>query len=121
MGRAAVAAAFAVQGLLFISLTTRLPRFQTRWDLSELFVSGLLLMVVLLAGAGFVADDERSGITWMNAQDRPDVAALRDQPFKLVAAVLRTDFLSHHPRRQILAREEHADVVAHLNGWRSKT
>lgn len=50
--RAAVAAAFAVQGLLFISLTTRLPRFQTIWDLSELFVSGLLLMVVLLAGAG---------------------------------------------------------------------
>jgi len=50
--RAAVAAAFAVQGLLFISLTTRLPRFQDRWDLSELFVSGLLLMVVLLAGAG---------------------------------------------------------------------
>ena len=50
--RAAIAAAFAVQGLLFISLTTRLPRFQTRWDLSELFVSGLLLMVVLLAGAG---------------------------------------------------------------------
>jgi hypothetical protein len=50
--RAAVAAAFAVQGLLFISLTTRLPRFQARWDLSELFVSGLLLMVVLLAGAG---------------------------------------------------------------------
>ena len=48
----AVAAAFAVQGLLFISLTTRLPRFQDRWDLSELFVSGLLLMVVLLAGAG---------------------------------------------------------------------
>ncbi|NYG06311.1 Na+/melibiose symporter-like transporter [Phycicoccus badiiscoriae] len=50
--RAAVAAAFAVQGLLFISLTTRLPRFQRIWDLSELFVSGLLLMVVLLAGAG---------------------------------------------------------------------
>ena len=41
-----------MQGLLFISLTTRLPRFQDRWDLSELFVSGLLLMVVLLAGAG---------------------------------------------------------------------
>jgi len=30
----------------------------------------------LLAGAGFVADDDRSGITWMNAQDRPGVAAL---------------------------------------------
>jgi GNAT superfamily N-acetyltransferase len=29
----------------------------------------------LLAGAGFVAEDDRSGITWMNAQDRPDVAA----------------------------------------------
>jgi hypothetical protein len=53
--RAAAAAAFAVQGLLFISLTTRLPRFQERWALSELAVSGLLLMVVLLAGAGSVA------------------------------------------------------------------
>jgi MFS family permease len=52
--RAATATAFAVQGLLFISLTTRLPRFQDRWDLSELAVSGLLLMVVLLAGAGSV-------------------------------------------------------------------
>ncbi len=30
----------------------------------------------LLAGAGFVADDDRSGITWMNAQDRRDVTAL---------------------------------------------
>jgi ribosomal protein S18 acetylase RimI-like enzyme len=30
----------------------------------------------LLAGSGFVADDDRSGITWMNAEDRPDVAAL---------------------------------------------
>jgi ribosomal protein S18 acetylase RimI-like enzyme len=31
---------------------------------------------VQLAGAGFVADDERSGITWMNTEDRPNVAAL---------------------------------------------
>jgi len=30
----------------------------------------------LLAAAGFVADDERSGITWMDIQDQPDVAAL---------------------------------------------
>jgi MFS family permease len=52
--RAAVAAAFAAQGLMFISLTTRLPRFQERWSLDELAVSGLLLMVVLLAGAGSV-------------------------------------------------------------------
>ena len=37
----------------------------------------------LLADAGFMADDERSGITWMNAQDRPDVAA-RPEGFALV-------------------------------------
>jgi ribosomal protein S18 acetylase RimI-like enzyme len=30
----------------------------------------------LLAGAGFAAGDDRSGITWMNAQDRPAVAGL---------------------------------------------
>ena len=30
----------------------------------------------LLTGAGFMADDERSGNTSMNARDRPDVAAL---------------------------------------------
>jgi MFS family permease len=50
--RRAIAAAFAVQGLVFISLTTRLPRFQDRWDLGELALSGVLLMMVLLAGAG---------------------------------------------------------------------
>ena len=50
--RRAIAAAFAVQGLVFISLTTRLPRFQDRWDLGELALSGVLLMMVLLAGGG---------------------------------------------------------------------
>ena len=50
--RWAIAAAFAVQGLVFISLTTRLPRFQERWDLGELELSGVLLMMVLLAGLG---------------------------------------------------------------------
>jgi GNAT superfamily N-acetyltransferase len=30
----------------------------------------------LVAGAGFVADDERSGITWMDVANRPEVAAL---------------------------------------------
>jgi GNAT superfamily N-acetyltransferase len=30
----------------------------------------------LLTGAGFAADDERSGITWMNTQDRPNVTTL---------------------------------------------
>lgn len=53
--RAAVAAAFGVQGLVFISLTTRLPRFQDRWDLGELGLSLLLLAMVLLAGVGSVA------------------------------------------------------------------
>jgi ribosomal protein S18 acetylase RimI-like enzyme len=32
----------------------------------------------LLADAGFVADDDQSGVTWMNALHRPDVAALPD-------------------------------------------
>lgn len=53
--RAAVAAAFFVQGLLFISLTTRLPRLQDAWALTPVTTSLLLLMVVLLAGAGSVA------------------------------------------------------------------
>ncbi|MHA3836788.1 MFS transporter [Terrabacter sp. AAH1] len=52
--RLAAGTAFFVQGLLFISLTTRLPQIQEKWDLDELAVSGLLLMVVLLAGAGSV-------------------------------------------------------------------
>lgn len=52
--RLAAGAAFFVQGLLFISLTTRLPMIQERWGLDELAVSGLLLMVVLLAGVGSV-------------------------------------------------------------------
>jgi MFS family permease len=54
LGRArlAIAAAFGTQGLVFISLTTRLPRIHDRWDLGELALSGVLLMMVLLAGAG---------------------------------------------------------------------
>ena len=53
--RAATAAAFLTQGLVFISLTTRLPTFSDRWDISELQLSLLLLMMVLLAGVGSVA------------------------------------------------------------------
>lgn len=52
--RWAAGGAFFVQGLLFISLTTRLPQVQHTWNLGELATSGLLLMVVLLAGAGSV-------------------------------------------------------------------
>jgi predicted MFS family arabinose efflux permease len=50
--RGAVALAFATQGLVFISLTTRLPDVRRAWDLSEVELSGLLLMMVLLAGVG---------------------------------------------------------------------
>ncbi|GAB3064951.1 hypothetical protein GCM10027053_30060 [Intrasporangium mesophilum] len=52
--RLAAGSAFFVQGLLFISLTTRLPRIKETWSLDDLAVSGLLLMVVLLAGVGSV-------------------------------------------------------------------
>ena len=47
-------AAFATQGLIYISLTARLPDFQDRWGLSDLMLSLLLLMMVLLAGVGSV-------------------------------------------------------------------
>jgi MFS family permease len=52
--RLAAGTAFFVQGLLFISLTTRLPQIEKKWSLDELATSGLLLMVVLLAGVGSV-------------------------------------------------------------------
>ncbi|MFN2469498.1 MAG: GNAT family N-acetyltransferase [Gaiellaceae bacterium] len=51
----------------------------------------------LLAGAGFVADDDRSGITWMYAQDRPDVAAL-PEGFVLVDRAQETS--RPHPMRR---------------------
>jgi fucose permease len=52
--RRATGAAFATQGLVFITLTTRLPRFADRWDLAAVDQSLLLLMVVVLAGVGSV-------------------------------------------------------------------
>jgi MFS family permease len=52
--RLAAGTAFFVQGLLFITLTTRLPQIQEKWSIDELGTSGLLLMVVLLAGVGSV-------------------------------------------------------------------
>jgi MFS family permease len=52
--RLAVAAAFAAQGFVFISLTTRLPDIKDKWSFSELEVSITLLAVVLLAGLGSV-------------------------------------------------------------------
>lgn len=53
--RFAISGAFFVQGLLFISLTLRLPVVRDLLDLSELALSGLMLMLVLLSGAGSVA------------------------------------------------------------------
>lgn len=52
--RRAAQVAFATQGLIYISLTARLPRFQERWGISDLALSALLLMMVLLAGLGSV-------------------------------------------------------------------
>ena len=46
--RPAVAAAFAAQGLLFISLTTRLPTLQDTWDLGEVGLSLLFFDSVWL-------------------------------------------------------------------------
>jgi MFS family permease len=56
--RAAVALAFATQGMVFVSLTTRLPRFRDHWDLTEVGLSLLLLMIVLLAGVGSVVAEQ---------------------------------------------------------------
>lgn len=50
--RLAAAGGFFTQGLVFISLTTRLPVVQKKWDLSSVEMSLLLLMMVLLAGVG---------------------------------------------------------------------
>jgi MFS family permease len=72
--RLAVAAAFFSQGLVFISLTTRLPDFSDRWDISELELSLLLLMMVLLAGVGSVTAER--------------LAALRDSATLLRAGLL---------------------------------
>ena len=52
--RVAVAAAFFGQALVLLSLTTRLPEFQDRWHLSDVTLSLVLLMMILLAGAGSV-------------------------------------------------------------------
>ena len=51
----------------------------------------------LLTDAGFVAGDDRSGITWMDAQDRPDVPALPDG-FVLVDRARDTS--GPHPMRR---------------------
>jgi MFS family permease len=52
--RVATAAGFLTQGFVLLSLTTRLPDFQDAWKLSDVTLSLVLLMMILLAGAGSV-------------------------------------------------------------------
>jgi ribosomal protein S18 acetylase RimI-like enzyme len=51
----------------------------------------------LLAGAGFVADGERSGVTWMDARDRPDIA---DLPEGFVVVDRAQGTRAPHPMRR---------------------
>jgi len=59
----------------------------------------------LLAGDGFVADDGQSGITWMNAEDRPDVTAV-PEGFALVDRAQETT--GPHPMRRRSGEEVEA-------------
>jgi len=59
----------------------------------------------LLAGAGFVAGEERSGITWMDAEDRPYVAPL-PEGFVLVDRARETT--GPHPMRRRTGEEVEA-------------
>lgn len=59
--RAAVASAFLAQGLVFITLTTRLPQMKQKWEIGEAGLSLLLLMMVLLAGVGSVLAETLAG------------------------------------------------------------
>src|SRR6266550_3694604 len=59
----------------------------------------------LLAGAGFVADGQQSGITWMNAGDRPDVSAL-PEGFALLDRAQETT--RPHPMRKRSGEEVEA-------------
>jgi MFS family permease len=52
--RVAAASGFLTQGLILLSLTTRLPDFEDKFDLAEVDLSLILLMMILLAGAGSV-------------------------------------------------------------------
>lgn len=56
--RAAVGAAFLTQGLVFISLTTRLPSIGRQWDLGEVGLSLVLLLVLVMAGVGSVVAEQ---------------------------------------------------------------
>jgi predicted N-acetyltransferase YhbS len=61
----------------------------------------------LVTGAGFVPGDERGGITWMDARDRPDVAAL---PEGFVLVDRARENTKPHP----MARRSGEEVEARL-------
>jgi len=52
--RAAVSAAFAVQGLCFAGVLTQVPQLRDRFDFSDLQLSLILLIVPVVAGVGSV-------------------------------------------------------------------
>jgi predicted N-acetyltransferase YhbS len=54
-------------------------------------------LLALLAGAGFMTGHDRSGITWMDSQDRPDMAAA-PEGFVLVDRARQTS--GPHPMRR---------------------
>lgn len=74
--RLAIAGTFLAQGLVFISLTTRLPRLQDRFGLSSLATSALLLVVVALAGAGSVVAETIAARRGSNIALRAGLAGL---------------------------------------------
>lgn len=78
--RPAAAAAFFTQGLVFISLTTRLPELKAEWSLGETSLSLLLLMMVLLAGVGSVVAEAV-------ARRRPSATVLRGGLLLVAASV----------------------------------
>lgn len=79
--RAAISAAFLVQGLLFISLTLRLPQIKSLFDLSEVQLAGLMLLLVLLAGAGSVGSE-------VVARHRDSATGLRAALVLIAAGIL---------------------------------
>ncbi len=79
--RTAISGAFLVQGLLFISLTLRLPEIKALFDLSDLQLSGLMLLLVLLAGAGSVGAE-------VVARHRDSATALRGALVLIAGGIL---------------------------------
>jgi len=97
--RLAASGGFFVQGLVFISLTTRLPEVKDEWDLSEPELSGLLLMMVLLAGVGSL------GAEWL--AKRQDSATVLRIGLALIAVTVPT----------LAAAPEFGAFVAGLGGY----